>query len=285
MSSTSWQFSIFSLAPAACIGDYTFQLVFLAALPLMVMVGVLLLGIGCKAFMQCTQGRRAKTDVTLSRSPSSMTDATFGRSPSSMDTIKKKSFFSKWVKPGLAAGTPVAIIIAFCVLPTVASGLFATFDCETFVADDASGASQSFLSTNLAMRCSSGDFKNPVYDEARATATALIFVWPFGMPFLTILALLASRRALLAKRATFWTRALGFLHREYRADCYWWEIVEMGRRLAITSFVLLVLPAERETMRLVFAQVRPAHVMPAFISHAHGHATHNARVPVSARRW
>ena len=65
---------------------------------------------------------------------------------------------------------------------------------------------------------------SPVYDTARTTAFVLIAVWPFGMPILTILLMMYTRRALLAKRGTFWTRALGFLHREYRPECFWWEV-------------------------------------------------------------
>ena len=63
-----------------------------------------------------------------------------------------------------------------------------------------------------------------------------------------------SRAAILAKRSTIWTRALSFLQREHRAEAYWWEVFEIGRRLALTGFVLLVLPPEMETLRLLFAQ-------------------------------
>ena len=123
------------------------------------------------------------------------------------------------------------------------------------MADDATGEAQYFLASALSTRCSMGEYVNPIYDKARATALGLLLVWPLGMPLVTILAMISTRRALLAKRGTFWTRALGFLHREYRAECYWWEVVEMGRRLLLTGFVFLVLPPAMETVRLLFAQV------------------------------
>ena len=223
----SWlQFNIFTLAPAACIGDYTMQLVFLAIVPLLVMAGIVLLAIAW-AVVRDQAMRKERLPNTFTAS----------------------------LKSGLAAGTPPAIIIAFCVLPSVSSGLFETFDCEKFVADDFTEEAHYYLSSALSIRCSAGDFVNPLYDTARSTALALIVIWPFGMPLATVLVMLFVRKALMSRRANFWTRALGFLHREYRPECYWWEVTEMARRLSLTGFVLLVLPPERETMRLVFAQV------------------------------
>ena len=50
-------------------------------------------------------------------------------------------------------------------------------------------------------------------------AFLFMVIWPFGMPIATLLIMFYSHNAMLAKRATFWTRAFGFLHREYRPEC------------------------------------------------------------------
>ena len=235
----SWmQLDIFAIAPAACIGNYTTQLTFVAILPLSIMLVLLILSMAYKTTRDALNP--ASGELTPGRDP---------REP-------PKSFsLYRSLKRGFALGVPPCIIIAFCMLPTVSSNLFATFDCETFSADDASGASQSFMVPDMSIRCSGAGYDNPVYNEARTTALGLIVLWPLAMPLATLLLMLYTRDALLAKRATLVTRATQFLTREYKPSCYWWEVIEMIRRLSLTSVVLLIVPQESELMRLVFAMV------------------------------
>ena len=49
----------------------------------------------------------------------------------------------------------------------------------------------------------------------------LVAVWPLGMPLATLLLMIKIRHALIEKRATFLTRTLSFLHREYEPHVYW----------------------------------------------------------------
>lgn len=241
MRTFSWiQISVFQLAPGACIGNYTQQLTFLAILPLGFMFAIVLL---------CVLWVTVKGLVTPQGKEEGKGQESGSPPPRSVHHLVHLA------KHGLAIGLPPCIVIAFCMLPSVSSGLFETFDCERFVANDATNEVHYYLATALTIRCSMDGHTNPTYDTARSTALGLITIWPLGMPLATLLTMIMTRGALLAKRGTFWTRATAFLTREYRPECYWWEVVEIARRLALTGVVLLLIPIEEETMRLIFAQV------------------------------
>lgn len=201
------QFNIFALAPAGCLGDYNTQLVFLAITPLFAMMAFILLAVAYALGRDWYNSKGSSAKGTTMRMSSD------GKHVESLDATTSTRAS---VLAGLAIGVPPAVIVAFCVLPSVSSGLFAAFDCERFVADDVTGAAHHYLSSDLAIRCSSGDFVNPTYEGARSIAYGFIFLWPLGMPIATLTLMFNSRRALLEKRATFVSRAFGFLHREYR---------------------------------------------------------------------
>ena len=83
-------------------------------------------------------------------------------------------------------------------------------------------------------------------------AVGFIVVWPVGSMVLFTSLLAACYKPLQAKRPSALTRATTFLHREYKATFYWWEAVELARKLVLTGFVLLI-PEERAFVRLVVA--------------------------------
>ena len=58
-------------------------------------------------------------------------------------------------------------------------------------------------------------FAHAQHDRAMSTALAFIAVWPIGVPLVMLLLMAYSHKALMMRRATFWTRALSFLHRDY----------------------------------------------------------------------
>ena len=48
-----------------------------------------------------------------------------------------------------------------------------------------------------------------------------------------------SRRDLLQRKSTRLVRATGFLHREYKPHLFWWELVEMIKRLLLVGVMVL----------------------------------------------
>ena len=83
-------------------------------------------------------------------------------------------------------------------------------------------------------------------------AIGFIVLWPAGSLVLFTSLLAACYKPLQAKTPNALTRATAFLHREYDKTWYWWEAVELARKLVLTGFVLLI-PEERAFVRLVVA--------------------------------
>ena len=91
-------------------------------------------------------------------------------------------------------------------------------------------------------------------DHGPITGLAIGFIalWPAGSLVLFTSLLAACYKPLQAKTPNALTRATAFLHREYEQNWYWWEAVELARKLVLTGFVLLI-PEERAFVRLVVA--------------------------------
>jgi len=90
------------------------------------------------------------------------------------------------------------------------------------------------------------------HDSITLLAIVLLLLWPFGSLALYTSLLAACYRPLQAKTANALTEATTFLHREYKRRWYWWEAVELARKLVLTGAVLLI-PEERAFLRLVVA--------------------------------
>ena len=66
----------------------------------------------------------------------------------------------------------------------------------------------------------------------------MVGMWPIGVPLLYAVLLWTSRTALINRRPTRMSSAIGFLSDDYSADAFWWEPVEMCRKLALTGAML-----------------------------------------------
>ena len=76
--------------------------------------------------------------------------------------------------------------------------------------------------------------------DAKALAVVAIILYPVGLLLLTAALLFASRAAIRTKRPTTLSCAIAFLHREYEPQFFWWELVEMLRRLVLVGLMVLV---------------------------------------------
>ena len=85
------------------------------------------------------------------------------------------------------------------------------------------------------------------YDEVRTLAWIAILMYPIGLLTLVATLLLASRRPIRTRRPTGLSRAIAFLHKEFDTEHYWWEVVEMLRRLVLIGMMVLI----NGTMQLV----------------------------------
>ena len=108
----------------------------------------------------------------------------------------------------------MALLITFRFPPvsSVSSTLFSIFNCVEFATSTTT--SSFFVASDLSLSCSLAGHKNPDYDNARAVALGLIFVWPIMLPLSFSALLFRCRTALRNQRHDTLTRSLNFLHRE-----------------------------------------------------------------------
>ena len=228
----------FLLPSWTCVGSLTARLVMTGLWPLVLMVAVVL-------FLDIYEL------VQLART---------------MQLRASRTGFKDALQEAMLRGLEASVLISFCVLPSITRALFLAFQCESFGFDDLDGpSSKSYLTASLNVECSSGE-----HEPIMAVAVIFIFLWPVGAPLLYSVLLWRSRQAILKHQPTTLSRTIHFLWSECRcmrfkpphlhtslvpeptARClalmpcadddshYWWELVELARKLVLTSFLLFV---------------------------------------------
>jgi hypothetical protein len=120
----------------------------------------------------------------------------------------------------------------------VSNAAFEAFSCYEF-----DGASRAFLVADVSVQCSSpwaGHTTQPRHQRIVALAVAMIMVYPVGLIVLTGALLFANRKAIQSCQSTEATVAIHFLWGEYEPSFFWWELVEMMRRLLLVGVFILV---------------------------------------------
>ena len=69
-----------------------------------------------------------------------------------------------------------------------------------------------------------------------------IVLYPVGIPLLYLLLLISARRAIIKDRPTRLSSALSFLHRDFEARMYAWEIVEQFKKLFLVGIMVRPVP-------------------------------------------
>ena len=134
------------------------------------------------------------------------------------------------------AAIPSIIITIFLVYPSLAtSGFSVLAPCDTFDAVD--GSTVSFLRVDLRIICGTDEHR-----RVRLIGTVIVIIYAIALPFCLAVLLARCRRAVLRGPPTPLSRALAFIIADYGKSTYWWEPVEMVKRLALTGFVALVSP-------------------------------------------
>jgi hypothetical protein len=125
----------------------------------------------------------------------------------------------------------------FLMFSTVSTTVLQTFAC------DRTCEHGNWLTADYSISCSSATHKG-----YQAYAAVMIFVYPLGIPALYAWLLWRNRERITAagsdeERADDPTlSAIKFLWEPYRKEAYWWEVVECLRRLALTGFLVFILP-------------------------------------------
>ena len=151
------------------------------------------------------------------------------------------------VTSGALGWLPASLIVAFCFTPAVSSSTFRAWYCLSFTYDDLED--HSFLAQDLSVRCDG----SPEHKDILTVAWILVAIWPIGM-VVGYAALLIPCHYLLSGEMddSDLLHATRFLHRDYRPQYYWWEVVSLLQRTTLTGWLLLV-EMDLQFIRLLMA--------------------------------
>jgi len=154
---------------------------------------------------------------------------------------------------------PWILFIVFLVLPSVSRTIFSVWDCIPYTTGPST--SVNYLRRDLSVICDGDDHQNMVL-----VAVAMVILWPMGMQLFLFSMLWSNRTALRAGIQNSQSRATRFISGGYRPPCFYWETVELFRRLTCSGFVVLI-PQEYISMRILMAIVvsLPILVMTAYV--------------------
>ena len=150
---------------------------------------------------------------------------------------------------GLLDLTPASLFLVFCFVPPVSAFIFRAWACEAYTTSPPGEALEQveYMRQDASVECGSSE-----HDFITLLAGLLLGLWPLGSLVLYTSLLLACHKPLQARTPTALTQATAFLHREYRLMYFWWEALDLARKLVLTGAVLLI-PEERAFLRLVVA--------------------------------
>ena len=159
---------------------------------------------------------------------------------------------------------PLVLFIAFVLIGPVSSSIFAAWTCETFALDSIANppTTIAFLVADLSLSSSAGtelcclhmrlhmrltgvcilmaaacNSSDETYMRVKSLAHIFVTLWPVGIPLVFLAVLLQCRVPILQGRSNRTVQATGFLHREYDAYFFWWEVVSLMQRMFIIGFV------------------------------------------------
>lgn len=130
---------------------------------------------------------------------------------------------------------PAVMWLTFLLLPSVTSRQFSILaPCLCLHSID---HSQSFCNPPAYQYMKCGGVE---HNEARTVAVVALALWAVALPLTYAALLWAARRAIIHRRATPLSRALRFLHGEYRPGCYFYELFAVARKLVLTGAIALL---------------------------------------------
>ena len=93
----------------------------------------------------------------------------------------------------------------------------------------------------------------PEYRQVHMLAWLAIVLYPICIPALYTALLCLASKALRTETETPLSAALGFLHREFEPRYFWWEILEVVKKLVLVGFAAIIRPGS--ITQLVIAMI------------------------------
>lgn len=143
----------------------------------------------------------------------------------------------------LKSALPLITRMLFLLYPVVTNVAFQAFSCHEF--DDGARA---VLIADISIECNTpvpfGDLssssRSVEHDEIMLLAAVAVCVYPIGLLLLNGAFLCVAHKAILSDKGTPLSLATRFLYREYQKPFFWWELVEMFRRLFLVGIMVIV---------------------------------------------
>jgi len=247
------------VVPADCIvGNGMSHLLLLTAItPLMVIVTmpfvVAAVAVVKESAARCAEAKDGSTTTVGRTSRSSQAN--------SKDPNARPKTIAQIALAGAFQWLPISLVVAFCFTPSVSAKTFHAWYCVSYEYSLQGGQIEehSFLAGDLNVRCDGFD----EHDSILAVAWVLVTIWPIGMVLLYTALLVPCRFMFLdddgedaaAASDSFNSgllHATAFLHRDYKAAYYWWEIASLVQRTTLTGWLLLI-DIELQFIRLIAA--------------------------------
>ena len=136
----------------------------------------------------------------------------------------------------------VVLFIVFFVYSSVSFTIFQTFVCDSL--DDG----LSYLRADYSLTCNTE--RHTAY---LLYASVMVCVYPVGIPAFFAFWLVRHRRELkkLDRETVSDLRSYRCLWAAYKPSCYYYEVVECGRRIVLTGVAVFVLPDSAEQVAIV----------------------------------
>ena len=113
-------------------------------------------------------------------------------------------------------------------LPQVTNVAFEAFPCHEL-------AEGGWLKADVAIKCDTPD-----HDAVKALAWVAIVLYPVGLLCLSAGLLYYAREAIRTEQPTAFSKAIQFIYAEYTPHFFWWELVEMLRRLILVGLMVVI---------------------------------------------
>lgn len=132
-----------------------------------------------------------------------------------------------------------AFLLLFITYPATSAHIFTMLPqaCQEICSEDRSSGCEVFLKADLSVKCHDDKYNRFV------GFSYLLAVYPAAFPLVTLLilwkCLSKSRKGNSGKEVDPLTRGLRFFYENYSDNCWFWEIVELARKVLLTSALSL----------------------------------------------
>lgn len=136
----------------------------------------------------------------------------------------------------------IILVIIFFVYSSVSFTIFQTFVCDRL--DDG----VSYLRADYSLTCST-----KTYTAYRTYASIMVCVYPIGIPAFFGWWLVRNRQELegLHRETRSHLQPFSSLWIAYKPSCYYYEVVEYGRRIVLTGAAVFIMPGTAEQIAIV----------------------------------